>query len=316
MSTATKNVEAKSAETVQSNGAPEVHFKLVDSQTRKMAKAQALLAAEEHHNLPKSPTERDLDARRVRELVDRIEKGEWLPCTWATVMYGGVKYRMNGQHSSRAMMDAADHLPDPCYVHHDHYNAESADGMGLLFRQFDARFSGRSKADVSGAYKGLVPELDNVQKPKAKLGIEGIAWYERVIEKLPVPSGDDVYQLLFRQQYHPFLVWLEGILSLKTPELMRAAIVGAMYGTFLASGDGATEFWKHVALADLADDQDPRYMLSVELVKLKEDKKGVRPPAPIEFYAKCVTAWRGYRTGEKVRTLNVNTKKGLPNIAA
>jgi hypothetical protein len=295
---------------------PEVGFQRIRSETLTLARNLVLAAAQAHLGLERSPTERTLEPRRVTELVKRIKEGRWLPCNWATVEYLGVKYRMNGMHSSKAMLDASDSLPETVVIHLDHFKADSPDGMGLLFRQFDARISARSKQDVAGAYQGLVPVLADIPKPKAKLGIEGVAWFERAIEGLPVESGDELYHWLFKAKYHKFLLWLHRILTLKTPELLKAPIIGAMYATFITSESGAQDFWTHVAKADLTDDLDPRAVLSAELVKIKENRKEVRPPPPADHYAKCIKAWNAFRAGDKIRSLIVNTKKGLPEIAA
>jgi len=298
---------------------PAVHdpgFKRVKSETLELPRKKAVEVASAHLQLPHSPTERDLDAKRLRELSERIKDGLLVPCCWATAEFEGTKYRMNGQHSSRALVDAAEHLPDIVAVHLDHFTTANAEGMGRLFRQFDARFSGRSKQDVSGAYQGLVRELAEIPRQKAKLGLEGVAWYERSVEKLPVPAGDELYAHFFRAQYHPFLRWIDKILTSKTKELWRPPIVGAMYHTFITSESGAQEFWVHVAKQDLPDDSDPRQFLDQELQRIKDDgAKGDRV-APAEFYAKCIKAWNAFRAGEKIRSLNVNTKKGLPPIAA
>src|SRR5437764_638623 len=82
---------------------PSPHFRLVESQTVTLGKAEALKWAQSHVALSHSACERDLDAKHVKELVERIKAGLWLPCCWATVDYLGKKYRMNGQHSSNAM---------------------------------------------------------------------------------------------------------------------------------------------------------------------------------------------------------------------
>lgn len=291
-------------------------FRLVESVTLTVPRDRAVSMAHTHQTLPRSPTERELEPKRVTELVTRIKERLWLPCSWATVMYQGTKFRMNGQHSSQAILDAADLLPDRVAVHLDSYEADSPEGMGILFRQFDARFSGRSKQDIAGAYQGLVKALEGVSRRKGKLGIEGIGWYRRSIEGLPVPSGDDLYQEFMTPGHHAFLRWLDKILSIKTPELERAPVIGAMYATFIANETEAQNFWPHVAKSDLVDDTDPRAVLSTELVDFKTNRKKQETPTPAEFYAKCVKAWNAFRSGDKVRSLNVNTKKGLPEIAA
>jgi hypothetical protein len=290
-------------------------FRLVQSATHHLSRDKALILAREHQALPHSPTERDLQAARLNELVTRIKANLLLPCNWATVLYEGVKYRMNGQHSSQALLDCADCLPERVSIHLDHYEADAAAGMGILFRQFDARISGRSRSDVAGAYQGLVKALDGVNRRKGKLGIEGVCWYRRTLDGFPVPSSDDLYQEFMTPAYHSFLRWLDKILSVKTPELERAPIIGTMYGTFVKSESGSQDFWSHVAKNDLTDDSHPSAVLSAELVQIKEGRRNGQTPSPAEFYCKCAKAWNAFRGGEKIRSLNVNPKKGLPELA-
>jgi hypothetical protein len=291
-------------------------FDLLSAESLRLSGVEAVELARRHQALPRSPTEREMEPRRVKELLDRIRSGLLLPCSWATVDYRGTKFRMNGQHSSEAILQAGDLLPDRVAVHLDHYRTDSAEGMGALFRQFDARFSGRTKQDVAGAYQGLVEPLQKLGRRKAKLGIEGVAWYLRTIEGVAFPSGDELYQQFMTEAYHAFLRWLDRILSPKTPEMERAPVVGAMYATFITSESRSQEFWPHVAREDLADDSDPRSVLSAELVAVKENKGKVPPPTPGEFYAKCIKAWNAFANGDKIRSLNVNPKKGMPDIAA
>jgi hypothetical protein len=291
----------------------EFPFHRESSETLVVAPEEAVAQAKEHQSLPRAPTERELDPKRVQELVNRIKAGLFLPCNWATVKFAGVKYRMNGQHSSRAILDAVDVLPSEVVFHLDHYTTDLSSGMGVLFRQFDARFSGRTKKDVAGAYQGLVKDVERIDRSKAKLGIEGVCWYNRQ-HGLPVPSGDDLYEQFLVPKYHAFLLWLDEILSAKTPEMRRAPIVASVYGTFSISATGAKEFWTHVAKNDLNADDDPRAVLSAELLRILEEKKS--KVKPDEFYAKCNKAWNAFCNGEKIRSLNVSTKKGLPEIAA
>lgn len=292
---------------------PDAGFRLVTSKTHLVDRPAAVAMAEKHKSLRAAPVERDLDPKHVAELAKRVRAGLAIAFNWATAQFDGNTIRMNGQHSSLAVLECGDDLPARMAIHVDHYEADNTVGLGLLFRQFDSRLSARSRADVAGAYQGLVPELAVLGRKRVKLGVEGIAWYTRAIEKLPTASGDDLYTSLLQPVYHPFLAWLDTVLSIKTPEMEKAPVVAAMYGTFLQSQTGAQDFWSHAAKDDLADDSDPRAVLSRELVRIKEERE---PVAPAAYYAKCVKAWNAFREGDRIRSLNVNPAKGLPSIAA
>jgi hypothetical protein len=293
-------------------------FTLLESETLMLLRKEAIEAAEEHLQLPNSPTERALDRRRVKELVGRIKGGVWLPCSWATVIYDGAKYRMNGRHSSEAILEAGSYLPERVGIHLDHYRAEDRESMAMLFRQFDARFSARTKQDISGAYQGLVRELETLSRSKSKAAIEGIGWYQRAVLREPMPSNEAIYELFFFPTYYPFLKWFDRIITSKTRELLPRGVVGAMRATYLTSESGAQEFWPHVAKQDITDDNDPRSFLGQELQGVLENKgknkEGVSLAAA-DYYCKCVKAWNAFRFGERVSSLKVNAKKGWPDIA-
>jgi hypothetical protein len=288
-------------------------WKRIESETVVLNREKGREFAGRHNGLPQSPTERELNPDRVKKLKEAIAEGRAIPFNWALVRFVGKDYRMNGQHSSRAIMEFDGDLPDGLSVHLDKFQADTKQGMADLFRQFDARWSSRSKTDVSGAFQGLQEQVASCDRKKAQLAVEGVAWYRRNIEKVPVKSGDEVYDLFFEESLHSFVNWIDETLSVKTPEMKKSAITGAMYGTFITSESGAREFWDKVAMNNVADDSAPSAVLSAELVKSKEDKV---PLAPGICYAKCVKAWNAFREGEKIHSLNVNTKKGLPEIAA
>lgn len=288
-------------------------FKLLKSETKTLTREQAVAAAEKHAGMDRSPTEREFDAKRTKYLVEILKGGHALPFCWATAVYQGKVYRMNGQHSSRAIVEAGEGLPEKVVVHLDHYEPDGMEGMALLFRQFDARWSGRSRADVAGAYQGLVEPIAKCSKKRVKLAVEGIVWFHRTVEGVPTKAGDDVYMLMHQEAYHDFIKWFDRILSVKTPELEKAPLAAAMYHTFVTSETGSQEFWSAVAKGDFVDDQTPGAVLSKDLVKIKEEKT---PTKPGLLYAKCIKAWNAFRAGTKVRVLDVNTKKGWPEIAA
>jgi hypothetical protein len=288
-------------------------WKRVESETVILNRDKAREFAAKHNSLPHSPTEREFDPRRVTALKEAITSGRAIPFNWAMVRFGGKQYRMNGQHSSRAIVEFEGDLPESLVFHVDHYEAKEKAGMADLFRQFDARWSARSKSDVSGAFQGLNEEVASCSRKKAKLAIDGVAWYRRSIEKVPVQSGDEVYSLFFEDALFPFVKWVEEVLSVKTPEMERTAILAAMYATFIKTESGAREFWRAVALNNASDDSEPSAVLSLNLQQAKQDKQQL---APGVYYQKCLKAWKAFREGEKIHSLNVNLKKGWLEVAA
>jgi hypothetical protein len=291
-------------------------WRRVDSETLVLNPQKAKEFAVKHNGLPHSPCERTLMEERVEQLHDLIVAGRAIPFNWAIVKYEGIDYRMNGQHSSKAIMDFDALLPQSLVFHVDRYEADNRDAFANLFRQFDARWSARSKGDVAGAFQGLNHDVADCDRAKAKLAVEGVSWYRRMIEKVPVPNGDDLYTLFFESPLSPFIRWIDDTLTLKTPEMKVAAVIACMYATFCKSESGARDFWRQIAVNSNSDDMAPAAVLSAELISAKQEKNPKNKLKPGILFGKCVKAWNAFRHDEKIRSLPFTLSKGLPELAS
>ena len=271
--------------------------------------------AEEFRNMPASPTERELEKARVKHLKEKIRAGQAVTFHWATAQLNGSELRMNGNHSSNALCELNGSFPDGLMVHRESYMVPDEASLAYLFRQFDDRKSGRSPADVSGAYQGLHEPLREVNRHTAKHGVEGVVWYQRFIEKLPVPNGDDIYSLFADTGLYSFLRWLGETLNSKTPELLRSPVIAAMYATFNASESGARAFWGSVARGGIEfDDTAPATALDAWLRQMKENKDPRRKVAGAEYYQGCIFAWTAFREEQPIKAIKFDTKKGLHEV--
>jgi hypothetical protein len=266
--------------------------------------------AAEHRDLPASPTERELNPQRLKHLREKVDHGVFIACHWATAELGGKKIRMNGQHSSTMLCELNGAFPSDLFAHIDHYEVADSDGLALLFRQFDDRKSSRSAADVAGAYQMIHAALHGVARPTAKLGVEGVQWYRRYVEGLPALPGDDVYTLFTHTGLHEFLIWLNEVLSIKTPELKRAQVVAAMYATFITSATDARKFWADVARGgDEYDDTAPASVLDRWLKRIKEGE--IEDVQPAQFFQGSIYAWNALREAKTLKDIKSDTKKGM-----
>ena len=282
-------------------------YKLVKSDTYPLTRD---LAADFATMVP-SPTERPFSTKRVGELQDKYDRGLFLPCQWACVWLGGSKLRMNGQHSSTMLMKLPDPFPEGLKAHVDEYEAAVPEDMPLLFQQFDARTSARSSADVAGAYQNTYPELMGLPRETVKRGIEGLAWYLRVIEGIPSGKGDERYKLLKQPVYYDFLLWLCGLIDMKTPEFKRTEVIAAMYATDLASQDDSRAFWQEVARGGREyEDQHPATVLDKWLKSCKDGTCEDKMRAAYHYQG-CVFAWNAFREEKTIKEVRFNTSKGL-----
>lgn len=287
-------------------------FNLVKSQTLPLTPE----LAERFKGMLASPTERAFDEGRAKMLREKAEARQLIAFNWATAKFGDQEFRMNGQHSSAVLAELNGNFPPGLQVHLDTYQVDDRDGLALLFRQFDNRKSGRTPVDVSGAYQGLYDGLKEVPRAAAKIAVEGAAWYQRHVEGLPAPSGDDVYTLFGDQRLHGFIRWIGDVFSIKTPELRRQTIVAGMYGTFEKNEEEARKFWREVSRGGVEyEDQHPTTVLDAFLKSIVEDKRKLEL-RPANFYQASIYAWNAFREGKTITSIKYDTKKGLYQVAA
>jgi hypothetical protein len=258
----------------------------------------------------------ELNPSRLAHLRAKADAGQLITFGWSTAKIGGKTVRMNGQHSSNMLCELNGSFPTGLKVHLDEYQVDTPDALAILFRQFDDRKSGRSPADVSGAYQGLHEALRNVPRAFAKIGVEGVAWYRREIDKTSNITADDRYVLFGEQALHGFLCWLGELFSIKTPELKRMTVVAAMYGTFTKNEKETQKFWGQVARGGVEyEDDAPATVLDAWLKAMAEDKRTSEKLLPANYYQGCIYAWNAYRESRAISAIKYKTDKGLHQAA-
>ncbi len=283
-------------------------FKLIASETKPLNPQ----VVEDFRKLEASPTERVLDPARIRMLREKAEAGQLISFQWSTARLGEHRYRMNGQHSSEMLCGLNGQFPEGLKVHIDEYHVDDRDSLALLFRQFDNRKSGRTPSDVSGAYQGLYDDLRDVARGAAKIAVEGVAWYDRHIEGLPAPSGDDVYTLFGQANLHSYIRWIGELFSIKTPELRRQTVVAGMYGTYTKNEAEARKFWAEVVRGGAEyEENHPTTILDTWLRAAAEDPKSRRDLKPGNYYQAVVYCWNAFREGKSLTSVKYDTRKGL-----
>lgn len=269
--------------------------------------------AEQQFSMDPSPTERPLDSARVKYLREKAEGGQLVTFHWASARLGNKTLRMNGQHSSTMLHELNGQFPDGLMVHQDRYEVEQPTDLAVLFQQFDARKSSRTAADVSGAYQGLYDDLRDIQRPIAKLAVEGIAFYEKHVIGSRQKLGDDQYALFDQQRHHPFIRWMGEIHSVKTPEMKIVGVAAAMHATYDVNESDARAFWGSVARGGVEfEDNDPTTILDgwLKLAKSREERARFRPK-PAEYYQGCIYAWNAHRDEKTIKDIKFKVDKGL-----
>jgi hypothetical protein len=294
-------------------------FKRLKSETFEGGVKELRQAIEDMRAIGVTPVEREFDAKWALDLKERVINGHAVTFNWAVAdlaQQGGfVRMRVNGQHSSWALSELLKEnaLPSPLAIHLDTYSVADETGAVLLFRQFDARKSARSKEDISGAYQCFQPELRGCSRNVLKSALEGLVWYRREVQEKPVPSGDDIYMLFDEKRLHPFFVMIDDVLKGgKANELKRVPVLATAYGTWLDDAKQAAEFWRLTALGSNRNVSDAAADLDAELLRIRDEKEKINAR---DVYAKCVKAWQAYNDHIRVTNFKVNTKKkGLPSL--
>ena len=117
-----------------------------------------------------------------------------------------------------------DELPDGLAIHLDTYSVADETAAVLLFRQFDARKSARSKEDISGAYQCFQPALRDCNRSVLMRAAEGITWFRREVQQYgdrrrhpdnptAVAIGDDVYMIFDEKFLHGFFLMIDEVLK-------------------------------------------------------------------------------------------------------
>lgn len=287
-------------------------FRLVKSETVPLTPELAAQFA----SMEASPTERDLNAARVKHLKDKGLNGLLVSFNWSVAHYSGRTIRMNGQHSSKALVELNGNFPQGLFAHVDTYDCPKPEDLALLFRQFDDRKSGRSPGDVSSAYQGIYPELQGLDKGIVKLAAEGIAWWRRAVQKEEPKLGDDVYPMLGEKELYGFIRWCTELFSSKTPELKKMHVVAAMFATYSANDEAARTFWNSVSRGGSEyEDQDPAAVLDKWLKDVHEKKTPVSLKiGPANLYQGSIFAWNAFRQEKLIKDIKFDTKKGYHEV--
>jgi hypothetical protein len=170
----------------------------------------------------------------------------------------------------------------------------------------------RSKGDIAGSYQGMEANLRGVPRDAAKIAVDGIAWHLGRRVGLPVPRGVEVYDLFHEAQYAPFIIWIGNTLTMKTPELKKAPVVGAIYATWERDPDTAKTFWQEVARGgEEFSDKAPSSALDRWLQETKVKKRRVQI-TDAQLYQGCLHAWNAMRTGKtSIENIKFDVKKGF-----
>jgi len=268
-----------------------------------------------HASMEASPTERDKSDSRVDFLQTKMLNGLFLTPSWVIARRkydGGKLVRINGQHTSNGIVGLGEQW-DPAghKVMVEIYEVDSPEAEALVFRQIDARQSGRTPLDVCGAYIGLHADLKALDDKKLiKKAIEAMVWQEKTVEEIKgLKQSDSRYETVEDPNVRAFCVWLHGFLAMKPKEMMGLTILGAIYSTWKKNPDDAAEFWRLVpTAANDGETQEPALVLGGWLSdEYNEPSDDV---GKNNLYQGSIFAWNQHRAKKQITAVKYAIRNG------
>lgn len=265
--------------------------------------------AEDFATMRGVPGERKLSNARQNFLRARYDDGKFHTPVWAVAVLGGVRHRVNGQHSSNMLLSLNGHFPIDRRVHLMEFSCDSQEDLAELFAQFDAKDSARSYSDILTSHGRIHAELNDVSPTSMATAVSGIAYALNLNKKV---GTDERARLVHAHQ--GFVIWANPFVKFRG--ISRAPVVGAMFDTYHKSRDAATEFWTLVKDESHADVNHPSRVLSRFLrdaIVQEKEHRGAKKWSPRAFYTKCVHAWNAYRRGQRTQLKCYDTENA-PDI--
>jgi hypothetical protein len=300
-------------------------FRRIDTTIKKITPE----VAKTHYALPHAPFERPLVDPRVEFLKAKALSGLAIPFMWAI---GKIRddngkprskassriieqvLRINGQHSSFALKELGEKLPENLVAVITTYELDSIQDAALCFAQHDHRISTRSIEDVWGAFKDTQPILEKIDRKVARKSLEGYIWYERKLHEAKYPDPENLPAFFFDEELHPWFLFSGEVLRSSDVELLKAPILAAMYSTFQADEEQSRKFWMEVARGNVyAEEDDPAKVLSEWYQTIHPKDKRPLDVNDMSLYRGAIFAWGAFRSHRSIsKGITYKGKGGLP----
>lgn len=264
--------------------------------------------ATEFATMNRSPGERPLKKERVAFLAKKIEDGEFHSPTWAFAWLRGVKYRVNGQHSSHMLSGANGHFPQGLSAVVYEFSCETDFDLAELFRQFDNPESIRSVGDAVNAHAKIEPELEGISKTAISRAVDGIGQYEKLNHGVRLSHID---RARLTHSHKSFIKWYSKYYCDRA--FSPAPVCAAMYATSLVDTEDAAAFWQLAKDESHPSTQHPTRLMAKWLRELRSTRMPNAGPqrkyVATEIYERCIHAWNAYRAGRDLKQLKSYTTK-------
>lgn len=230
---------------------------------------------------------------RVAKLHEILRAGFFHSPSWSTVSIRGErgnKYRVDGGHSARMLVQAGVDFPEGLSVCVHQFEAKTIEGAIDLYEQFNQQLSTRSMTDLIKNRAAYEEELDGIPPTNIGYAIAGIGVH------LSLWNPRQVFEIRdFIQTYPTFIAWANHFVAKR--ELRKPGVIGAMFSTYNRDREPADTFWKMVRDESGATPECPTRVLSKFLHDVVMEHARVQKWSARAHYTKCHHAWSAWRRG-------------------
>lgn len=290
--------------------------------TRDLARSYAEMAP--------APHDRPLSDRRVKCYQEQMPAGKFHTMQWCSIIVHETDevYRVNGKHTSLAIVGLPDPLPE-LYANIEEFESDHVVDIASLYATFDSGLQLRRAQDIYLGFTDTIPELQPLPAKVKTAAVTGIAFikcggHDMYVSMLPADRGELVLD------YPEFVLWLNALVSngpsasasgitlkQRCNQLLRLPVVGAMFATWCKVKGDATRFWELVRDEsspenDSMDRKLARYLLLTGMQKREQGGK-LRTASTRELYVKCLKAWNHWRRSTN-GPLTYNPDEKVPTI--
>lgn len=248
--------------------------------------------AERVANMKRWRGDRELDEGRVEFLINKIRNNLFFPPSWAFAKLNGTLFRINGQHSATALA-LCEKFPAKLTVSQMLFKVDNEADLALLYGQFDAMASSRKMRDILQAKLATCDAADSLPCATAvQIILCGVAV---ATDKINCDDAPNVRAAMIDGN-KDFIKFASKFVNID--HLGIAAVMAAMYKTWLKDREAAAVFWKQVATENHWDPAHPTRALARFLVTRTQQTAVAKPWRRRAILAKCIHAWNAARNGK------------------
>jgi hypothetical protein len=220
-----------------------VAFNLVQSETKPTTRALAC----QIRDLTEVPGERPLKTARLEYLRRELAAGTVVAFIWVVALFNGIRYRINGKHSSHLLADENVVIPAGAKTTLYTYTCETEADLASLWSKYDNKDSVRNNREQLHAHAANSQELANVSQTVLLTAQRAVGIVELGESAYNRASSDKRFETLLA--HADFCHWLARLLPLGHKSrifVSRHGVVDAMYRSWRVNPEKADIFWREM----------------------------------------------------------------------